>query len=75
MEDVNVTAEYTCKTILERDHSAVENAVGGWDVIPSDDRIPGIAPDHISGSLRSFFPGNFHFISHRLEISKKNGLA
>jgi hypothetical protein len=69
-----VTAEYTRKSLPEGDYGTIEDAVGGGDLIPPDDRVPGIAPNYISRSLWSFFPGYFCHSSHRLENSKKKWL-
>jgi hypothetical protein len=65
-----VAAEYACKTIPEGDYRTVENTIGSGDIVASNDRIPGIAPEHIRGPLGSIFPGNFSFVSHRLENNK-----
>ena len=62
-----VAAEHSGKAVFERYYRAIENTVGGRNVISAYDRVAAEAPHYVGASCRTLFPGyllSFHIVSN-----------
>jgi hypothetical protein len=51
-----VAAKHASEPIAEGRHGAVENAVGRGDQVARDNRVGGVAPDHVGAAGGAIFP-------------------